>query len=352
MRARVYDGRTAAPSQAELRVENGVLVVAGADEVWRWPLDDVRDEVAGDLVRLAGPQPVDARVLTSLADWRALTQAVAPDRARRARARELKLAATLTAVGLSLGALIFFGVPAASGPLARATPMSFERQIGDNLADQVRVTLRPCRGDPRGAAVLSGLGRRLARRTNGGLEVRVEAVQAPFVNAIALPGGTVMITDDLLRTAGSPDELAAVIAHEIAHVERRHVMKAVWRNFGAGLVLDTLVGGGSGAGQQAVLLAGSLSDLRFTREAEAEADARGMALLQAAGLSSEGMAEFYAKLANPGSTEAARNAVELLNTHPDTLRRVVRARAAARPGESALTKAEWSAVQAACDPPD
>jgi predicted Zn-dependent protease len=129
-------------------------------------------------------------------------------------------------------------------------------------------------------------------------------------------------------------------------------MQAVWRSFGAGLVLDALVGGGSGAGQQAVLLAGSLSDLRFSREAEAEADVRGMALLRSAGLSSRGMAGFFGKLANPDSTKTARNAVELLNTHPDTVRRVARARAAARDGASAMTAAEWRAVQAVCNEPD
>jgi beta-barrel assembly-enhancing protease len=77
----------------------------------------------------------------------------------------------------------------------------------------------------------------------------------------------VLVTGDLIELAKTPDELSAVIAHEVAHVERRHVMQGVWRSLGLGLVLDAVVGGGTGADQQAVLLMGSVTDLRFSRRA-------------------------------------------------------------------------------------
>lgn len=357
MRARLYDGRTAAAQDAELSLDGGVLVVTGAGTAWRWPLTAVEETPAGRTIRLAGPEPADARVLLDAADWRTLLGAEEPARRQRSRRRELKLVGVLTAAGAALTALVFWGIPAASGPLARATPMSFERQIGDNLLEQVEVVLRPCKDDTDGAAALTHLGRRLAAGADRQVEVRLQAVrgpqvgplEAPFVNALALPGGAVLVSGDLIDLAETPDELAAVVAHEIAHVERRHAMQAVWRGFGAGLFLDLVVGGGSGAGQQAVLLAGSLTDQRFSRAAEAEADARGMALLHSAGLSSRGMAAFFNRLADKRSGDAARTVAEWMTSHPDTLRRVTAARAAERPGASAMSAADWSAVQRACD---
>lgn len=142
--------------------------------------------------------------------------------------------------------------------------------------------------------------------------------------------------------------LAAVVAHEVAHIEQRHVMQAVWRSLGVGLLLDAVVGGGTGAGQQAVLLAGQATDLRYGREAELEADARGQALLVGAGLSSQGMAPFFERMHGAGEDERLATAAEFVSTHPDSGRRAQRARHGARPGAAALSPSEWAAVRASC----
>jgi predicted Zn-dependent protease len=141
-----------------------------------------------------------------------------------------------------------------------------------------------------------------------------------------------------------------VIAHEVAHVEKRHVMQAVWRSLGLGLVLDAVVGGGSGAGQQAVLLAGSVTDMRYSRDAEAQADERGQQLLQSAGLSSKGMKPFFVRLAAKGESEDARAVAELISDHPDTARRAVAAGKRERPGAPAFDAAQWASVKAVCGP--
>jgi predicted Zn-dependent protease len=156
------------------------------------------------------------------------------------------------------------------------------------------------------------------------------------------------VTGQLINLAQTPDELAAVIAHEAAHVQQRHVMQAVWRSFGFGVLLDALVGGGTGAGQQAVLLAGSVSNLRYSREAEAEADAIGQQLLQNEGLSSQGMAPFFERIAAKGEGHDAAVVKELLSDHPDSMRRAQLSRARGRAGEHAFTPAEWAAIKATC----
>jgi len=178
--------------------------------------------------------------------------------------------------------------------------------------------------------------------------MRGRAVHAPMVNAFALPGGAIMVTDELIDLTRTPDELSAVIAHEAAHVEKRHVMQGVWRSFGFGVLLDAAVGGGTGAGQQLILLMGSASNLRYSRAAEAEADLGGQDLLAAQGLSSQGMAPFFKRLAVKSEGKDAELVKELISDHPDTLRRAVASAARARPGAAAFTPQEWTAVKAAC----
>jgi len=344
-----YDGRVATPHEADLHAEADVLVINAPGAEVRWPLDRVRASEAGEgRLRLTGPSDEEGRLLLAADAWRTLAGEHAARARTRARRRELKLVGALALVAAAGALFVFVGVPAAAGPLAAMTPIAFEERIGRNFEGQVTALFKPCRGNPSGEAKLASIGEALEARADTELNVRVRAVEAPMLNAFALPGGAVFVTDDLIAASGSPDELAGVIAHEIAHVEQRHVMRGVWRSLGAGLLLDLVVGGGSGAGQQAVLLAGSFTELSYSREMEAEADARGRELLRAAGLSSRGMASFFQKLSNERSGETARAFAEFLGSHPDSARRAAVARASEFPGRPALNAGDWQAVQRLC----
>lgn len=352
MEGLLFDGLTSRPWPVTVGVGNGRLIArsqeAGPDGAplasLDWPLEAVREAAYGaGRLRLAR-EGDDARLIVESEGWRAL----AGRPSTRGRKDEVRLVAGLAAAGLGLAALIFVGVPMAAAPLANWTSPALEARFGANMEAQLKAPFRPCRGDPRGARVLSALGEDLASASDSPFEIRVQAVRAPFVNAFALPGGAVLVTDDLIAQARSPDELAAVLAHEIAHVERRHAMQAAWRSMGAGLLLDAVVGGGTGAGQQAILLFGGFADQRFTRELEIEADVRAIQLLTARNISTAGMADFFGRMANRRDDPRLRKAAEWFATHPDTGERAKRASAAARPGRPALSDADWQALKAVC----
>jgi Zn-dependent protease with chaperone function len=345
VRARFYDGVTARPHEVEVTLSDREIAFEAAGVGHAWPRAGLQAEAIGGLVRLSRPGD-PARLQVARKDWPVDRPAERGFGALIPRA-ERRLVIGLCLAGLAVLAFVFVGMPAASGPLARMTPPAFEAQIGANFEDQIGLAFKSCTGK-RGQAALQGLGERLGDADDAPFPIRVRAVQAPFANAFALPGGAVVVTDDLIEMAKTPDELSAVIAHEVAHVERRHVMQAVYRSLGLGLVLDAVVGGGTGAGQQAVLLAGSFTDLRYSRDAEREADARGMALLHEHGLSSQGMAPFFERLAAKGDGEDAAAVKELVSSHPDSLRRARLARSQARPGAPALDQEAWAAVKAAC----
>lgn len=347
----LYDGQTSRPWRVEVSLEAGRVTARALDDPGvgiDWPLDEVRETAhsAGRYRLTRGDG--DARLIVESEAWRTLSRRSETAIARRERGAEWTLIAGLVGAGATFAAIVFVGVPLAAGPLARGTPPKLEARFGSNMEVQLKVAFQPCKGDRRGAAILSDLGDRLAEGSDSAFDIRVQAVRAPFVNAFALPGGAILVTDDLIAQARTPDELAAVIAHEIAHVERRHAMQAAWRSMGAGLLLDAVVGGGTGAGQQTVLLAGGFADQRFSRDLETEADARAIELLRARNISTRGMADFFGRMANRQDDPRLRRAAEWFATHPDTAGRASRAAAAALPGTPALSQNDWRRVKAAC----
>ncbi|RZJ32329.1 MAG: M48 family metallopeptidase [Brevundimonas sp.] len=347
MTARFYDGHSARPHEAEAAMDGDVLRILSGGEERAWPLRDLTVEIEADQARVSSRKERDARLVLPVGEWSPMVGDRLVERAKSRRRREWMLIGGLTAAAAGVVLFVTVGVPALSGPVARATPVSMERRMGDNFNAQVSAIFPAC-DDAAAQSTLAALGDRIAARADTPFDIRVRAVDAPMVNAFALPGGHILITDDLIREAKSPDELAAVIAHEVAHVEKRHVMQSVWRNFGVGMLLDLVVGGGTGAGQQAVILAGQASELSYSRSAELEADTRGQALLHADGLSSMGMAPFFERMASGEKHDAVTDAAEFMNTHPDSRRRAGAARAAQKSGRSALTAGEWQTVKGLC----
>jgi predicted Zn-dependent protease len=351
--ARFLDGQTARiQAVSVVSTGTGIDIVAPglAEPLQHWPWASVRwADAAGG--RLGSSLMPDARLELDpeeRAHLEALVPALAPGAQRSAH---WKLVGMLAAAGLAIFATVFFGIPAASGPLARMTPASVERQLGDSVEAQLDLALDICPDTTSaGAVALQRLGERIARTADLASPVTVRVLEMDMVNAFALPGSRVWVTRGLIAEADSGDQLAAVVAHEIAHVENRDVMAGLYRAMGFGLILDAVIGGGSGAGQQLIALGSNLTEMRHSRDVETRADRRGIELLKAAGLDSRGMAGFFAKLAalEGQSGEGLSRFAEIIASHPDTSRRVTEARRLEAPGAPALSDPDWQAIRALC----
>lgn len=140
------------------------------------------------------------------------------------------------------------------------------------------------------------------------------------INAFALPGGVVVVNDGLIEATRTPAELAGVLAHEIQHVELRHGLQALVKQ--AGVAMIAIVVTGDIGGNLASDLGGRLLGLKFSRDAESEADATGLDRLVAAQVDPAGMATFFELLA-----EKSDGGVALLSTHPASDRRAEALRA-------------------------
>jgi predicted Zn-dependent protease len=150
------------------------------------------------------------------------------------------------------------------------------------------------------------------------------------VNAFALPGGFVTVNMGLLRSAETGGEVAAVLAHELQHVVRRHGTRRVLRQLGGTTALYLLFGGTDFAAPAAILT--DLASTAYDRDEEREADRLGLELLRRAGLDPSAMARFFERLA-----ESALTPPELLSTHPDPGNRAETAANAARGFKARLT---------------
>lgn len=211
---------------------------------------------------------------------------------------------------------------------ANQVPIAVEEQFGDAVFKSIRQQTRIVE-DPRWAAQLETVTAHLLPAvTNTGYRFQFHVAEAAELNAFAIPGGHVVVHTGLLKAVKSPEELAGVLAHEMAHVTRRHSLRNLIQALGLGLIVQTLFGDASGL--VAVAAEGSQTLLRqkFSRDTEREADDAGWDLLLAANIDPRGMTDFFhtmqSDLARNPAAVAADGELSFLSTHPATAERIAR----------------------------
>jgi predicted Zn-dependent protease len=128
------------------------------------------------------------------------------------------------------------------------------------------------------------------------LVYRFAVVEDDELNAFSLPGGYVFVNEGLIKAAASDDELAGVIAHEIAHVAARHAVKRYESSVGLQLLQLATLATRQGDAARGVSVAGRAAQLAYARQEELEADRLGVKYMQAAGFDAKAMLTFLEKL--------------------------------------------------------
>jgi predicted Zn-dependent protease len=142
------------------------------------------------------------------------------------------------------------------------------------------------------------------------------------VNAFALPGGQIFITEALLRLLESEDELAGVLGHEVGHVLARHSAEHLAKQqLTQSIIGAVAIGSGSYETAQLAQLAGSLVNMKHGRDDELESDSLGLRLMREAGYDPRAMISVMQKLekASGGSRQP-----EFASTHPNPGNRIAR----------------------------
>ena len=246
-------------------------------------------------------------------------------------------------------------IPLMSAQLAAVTPDSAKYRLGRTVLVHL-VDLLPGPRTTSGGNYcaneggLAALGR-LVERLGADLEDRptVHAVVVNFrmVNAFALPGGIMVFTRGLLDQAGSPEEIAGIAAHELGHLAHDHSTRALYRSFAVALLIGVLFGDLTG-GTLAGGLAEWLVNTGYSREAERDADAFALERLKAAGIGTQGLADFFVRLEKKHGNDGGP-LFGLLSTHPATAERLAHIRAAGLPGlRQAMGDEDWTSVRQTC----
>jgi predicted Zn-dependent protease len=175
-----------------------------------------------------------------------------------------------------------------------------EVALGQRYADQVAVQL-PLVRDSAINSYVAELGGRIARGTSrADLAWRFAIVDAPDVNAFALPGGFVYLNRGLIERTDRMDELAGVLGHEIGHVVLRHsvkqIEKATKTNVGIAIVCTLTGWCDGGAAQVAINVAGSAWFARNSRHDEAAADSDAVFSVVRAGIDPAGIPRLFETL--------------------------------------------------------
>ena len=217
-----------------------------------------------------------------------------------------------------------------------------EAQIGRAIMRDIRNSGMVVE-DPLVTEYINDIGSRIAAQTNEGQHsFTFFAVQDERINAFALPGGYIGIHTGLLEATRNEDELAGVLAHEVAHVTQRHIARAIHANsrqsilttaMMLGAIIVAAAGGSGDAVQGALAVAqgtAAQQQINFTRANEYEADRVGIAALADAGFDPYGMASFFDVLSRQQTTNPESRVPEFMRTHPVTTARVAEARNRAR----------------------
>jgi predicted Zn-dependent protease len=193
--------------------------------------------------------------------------------------------------------------------------MALGKQLAEEVTRQAKVV-----EDPLLSEYVNRMCQNLARWSDAKVPITCQLIEGEAPNAFALPGGFIFVYTGLIKIADEEDEVAAAIAHEIAHVAARHMTKQATKSAMinvASIPISILLGGGLGgyAIRQGAGMAIPAAMLKFDRKDESEADYLGVQYMYAAGYDPTGAISIFEKIQSlqkkqPGFLD------KILSTHP------------------------------------
>lgn len=355
-RAHYFDGDRPVPVPADMRIEGDELLInaEGANPI-RWPLAEIRRIADGAVrtnavLRWTG-DPLARLILKDFSVLRHMPHLgrTSPPKGR-ARLAAWALAA-VAAVGVQIGILI----PLLADNLAGFIPVEGERALGEATFGHIREALDEtglraieiCE-NPAGQAVLEDLVARLSAGQELRQDISVAVLDHKMINAFALPGGYVVLFKGLINAASGPDEVAAVLGHEIGHVVSRDPTRHALRSAGSIGVLGLLFGDFAG-GAAVLFLTERLISASYSQGAETGADAFAHQVLSEAGISPGALGAMFENMRQKHGENDGLAAHFL--SHPSLGERIEAAAQAVDPEaeyQTSMSQTDWLALQKIC----
>lgn len=358
------DGKTAEKQAVEIQLHNeGLRISTQSGNTFLWPYQEIRQtqgfyrnepvrlERGGELPEILTTD--DVEFLTSLHHF-------VPEAAKRFHNpafRNLRLRLVLyAAIGLiAVGVFTYvWGIPLLAEAVAPHVPIAWEKGMGQSALNVLAPEESRCK-DKALKQAIDEIVTRLNPPGSGSYDFKVFVVNSPIFNAIALPGGNIIVFSGLLEKTGSPESLAAVLAHEMQHIKKRHATRKIIEDSSTGLMLSAVSGDVTGSMLYGMKIARTLATLSYSRRDEEEADAEGIKMMIAANLDPEATISFFQIV--KGKTSGL-NIPRYLSTHPDTIQRISRIKSIIAQSETShrfYTKlscgSSWEQIKKSCTVP-
>ena len=298
----LFDGRSSQKHLVDVELTpQAIILKAPGDKPIRWAYPQLRwaaDTSPFHIEHCAeGDEGLETLVVDDPDFYRSVLE-IAP-KSFSSRENESKFNWKLYSVGilvLIFSAYVFIKtVPSfLADQMVEKIPIEWEVTVGQSILKMLPVAQKP---DPEVLKVLQDTVDFLKQSLPGNpYDLKVYILPVEQVNALALPGGPIVIFEGLIDKAESPEELAGVLAHEIQHILLRHSTRGILRNLAKSMLVTLFLGDVNSVMEGIVQLAGQLETLGLSREMEAEADQKGMELILAANIDPHGMIRIFKKL--------------------------------------------------------
>lgn len=345
--AKFFRGRTATSEIVELEVVGGLLQISKDGQVLAsWPVQHVFRDPSYSVAVVLGCSGDDERL--ELLDSGILRDLPIDGHIWNREGIQKKKNLLIAGVAINIVAIFAFiwFTPQIAKRLAFKVPLEYEKKLGTLALEGSK--LEVCELTPEQRKVADQLMLKLA--PNDSIKSELNFVARDDVNAYTFPGGDIYVFKGLLEKAGSSDELAGVLAHELEHVKERHVMQAVVKAAMFTGLLNFVLGDFSSILLVDPATAAQLLSLKHSRTMEEEADEGALQRLNRAQISSKGMADFFGKLEDKEISKA----LSFISTHPFSGDRAKRFRKAItteseRDSNLALTSGEWLQILKVCE---
>jgi len=234
-----------------------------------------------------------------------------------------------------LGAFFALGL----SPLAHVIPWSWEKKLSSAL--DFGSSKNECRHSPQAQEIFQRLVKRIypLNPDDAAFTIDAQIVKDPAVNAYASLGGKISVNSGLLKQAQSPEEVAGVLAHEIGHVQHRHIMEGMIAHLFTSEGISLIFGGSTSTAEMAQYFV----NMGFTRSQEALADEEGLKRLQQAHVDNQAFKQFFERMSKSNSVPA------FLSDHPsDPSRAEMVAKFDNQATTPILSQDEWMILKRAC----
>lgn len=353
--ARFSDGKSAAASDASARLGlTGVEIRSpGTGRVTTWPYaslsagEPLRTH-AIDVLLNSKSQPGASLFVPNAEFARALRKSAPHLTAGAERWRSARPWIFGAGAAIGLIAAIYAAGWSPIRSLASVLPQTWRERLGESAVASMTEGYKLCVAKD-GVRALDQLSLRLSKAAGVETSFKVAVYDWPLLNAFAVPGGQIIMTKGLIEKAGSADEVAGVLAHEMGHGIEMHPETGIIRAIGLAAAVELMMGGSGGALANMGLL---LAQIGYTRTAEHEADMQALHLLKQAAIANRGLGDFFKRvqaIENEDKFGKTLKQYNLLRTHPPTAEREKLVREQADyPATPALDAQSWQDLKGIC----